>query len=229
VNDTNKDDTGKDNTGKDNTGKSAPQAGQDGLEISAEILADSLEPPNSRRTFITWLWRLPVIAAAAGGVWGFLEAYRVHFSKPAPAAEPVYRAFAPVIIGDLAAFGEPWQTREFTYAGLPAIAVRLPAPAPGSVNLNGQHFLAVSRLCTHQGCLVSYKSDPETIAFAYNFRTDSPALACNCHLSVFSLVNGGRAMSGPARFPLPRVRLEGDANGNLLATGLEQPPTEDAS
>jgi len=204
----------------------APQAGQDALEISEEISKDGLEPTNSRRTFITWLWRLPVIAAAAGGVWGFLEAYRVHFSKPAPAAEPVYRAFAPVIVGDLAAFGEPWQTVAFTYAGLPALAVRLPAPAPGSVNLNGQHFLAVSRLCTHQGCLVSYKSDPETIAFAYNFRTDSPALACNCHLSVFSLVNGGRAMSGPARFPLPRIRLEGDAGGNLLATGLEQPPTE---
>lgn len=200
---------------------------QDALETQARETQASLEPTNSRRTFLTWLWRLPVIAAVTGGVWAFFEAYRVHFSKPAPAAEPVYRTFAPVVVSDLAAFHQPWQTIEFTYAGLPAIAVCLPEPAPGSVTLGGQHFLAVSRLCTHRGCLIHYKSDPETIAFAYNFRSNNPALACNCHLSVFSLVNGGRAMSGPARFPLPRVRLEGDA-GNLLATGLEQPPTEDA-
>lgn len=201
----------------DDTNKPTPHAGQAGLDMK-----ESLETSNSRRTFLTWLWRLPVIAAAAGGVWAFLEAYRVHFAKPAPDPEPTYRTFAPVVVAATTAFSEPWQTIEFTYAGLPAIAARLPASAPGSVTIDGQHFLALSRLCTHQGCLVSYKSDPETIAFAYNFRTDSPALTCNCHLSVFSLIHGGRAMSGPARFPLPRVRLEADANGNLLATGLEQ-------
>ncbi|MEM7735724.1 MAG: ubiquinol-cytochrome c reductase iron-sulfur subunit [Deinococcota bacterium] len=193
-------------------------------DANADVNAAPTAPSSSRRSFLqhtlTWLWRVPVIAALGGGAWAFWLAYRVHFIKPAPSKTPSYRNFDPVTVTSVDALNNVWDSLEFSYAGLPAILVRLPEASSGSLELNGNHYIALSRLCTHQSCLVALKTDPEAIAFAYNFRTDSPALACNCHLSVFSLTQAGRAMSGPARLPLPRIRLEQDGD-NIIATGFE--------
>ena len=52
--------------------------------------------------------------------------------------------------------------------------------------------------------------------------TSAPALACPCHLSVFDPLGAGRAVSGPARDPLPRVQLEA-RGAELWAVGLEAP------
>ncbi|MEM6431519.1 MAG: Rieske 2Fe-2S domain-containing protein, partial [Deinococcota bacterium] len=179
---------------------------------------------SSRRNFLqrtlTWLWRVPVIAALGGGMWAFWRAYRVHFIKPAPSKTPSYRNFDPVTVTSVDALSNVWDSLEFSYAGFPAILVHVPESTSGSLEVKGQHFIALNRLCTHQSCIVALKTDPEAIAFAYNFRTDTPALACNCHLSVFSLTQAGRAVSGPARLPLPRVRLEQDGD-NIIATGFE--------
>jgi len=68
---------------------------------------------------------------------------------------------------------------------------------------------------------VSLNRDVTAINIGFNHQTDSPALTCACHLSVFDPRQGGKAVSGPAVRPLPRVRLEvrGD---QLYATGIER-------
>ena len=66
--------------------------------------------------------------------------------------------------------------------------------------------------------------EPEAIAFAFNHRTDRPQLTCGCHYSVFDPLRAGRAVSGPAVRPLPRVRLRIVPDGvgsSVVADGLE--------
>jgi cytochrome b6-f complex iron-sulfur subunit len=64
-------------------------------------------------------------------------------------------------------------------------------------------FIALSRVCTHLGCLVKYY--PEKLEFI-----------CPCHAGMFDLE--GNVISGPPPKPLPRfsVRVE----GNNLVIGV---------
>jgi arsenite oxidase small subunit len=180
----------------------------------------------SRRTLITWLvvwlWRLPVIAVLGGGIYGVLRAYRIQFGKVQPSPEPGFDERPPQLVAPLAAFAMPWDVVEFSFDGTPAIAVRLPEPVPGGLSVNGQHFIAFSRVCTHLGCITAFNQDEEVIAVAFNYRTSDPALVCHCHLSVFLPARAGMAVSGPAVEPLPRIRLE-LRDDVLYAVGLEQP------
>jgi len=59
---------------------------------------------------------------------------------------------------------------------------------------------AYSRVCTHQGCTVEFKSQSST-------------LACPCHGAQFDPAQGGAVIQGPARQPLPKinVRVNGDS------------------
>ena len=61
----------------------------------------------------------------------------------------------------------------------------------------GEEFIALSSICTHQGCVVSYSSDDNN-------------LPCPCHGSVFSI--SGSVLEGPADSPLKKYELsqEGD-------------------
>ena len=61
----------------------------------------------------------------------------------------------------------------------------------------GDGFIALSNICTHQGCVVSYNSDNNN-------------LPCPCHGSVFS--TSGSVLEGPADLPLKKyeVTQEGD-------------------
>lgn len=72
--------------------------------------------------------------------------------------------------------------------GGPAVLVRLP---------DGE-FAAYSAECTHQGCTVSYKIGASGGGY----------LGCPCHNSVFEPAEGGRAVSGPAEDPLPKIPVE---------------------
>ena len=182
---------------------------------------DPKDTQASRRQLIQWLWRIPVLAALGGGAYGVYEAYNVHFNKRRPNPNPVFEAHEPQVISSLEFFGQAWDDQEFVYAGIPAIALRLPEPIPGGLSVGEAHFAAFSRVCTHQGCIVKLNKDLEAVAFAFNYRTDEPALVCRCHLSVFDPEKSGQAMSGPAVRPLQRIELASDGK-QLLATGVER-------
>ncbi len=65
------------------------------------------------------------------------------------------------------------------------------------VNTKTKGFVALSRVCTHMGCLVKYQ--PERQEFI-----------CPCHAGTFDL--DGKVISGPPPRPLPKftVRVEGN-------------------
>jgi len=61
------------------------------------------------------------------------------------------------------------------------------------INRRGSGFIALSRVCTHLGCLVGYDK--------FNNK-----LVCPCHAGEFDLE--GRVLSGPATKPLLRYPLK---------------------
>ncbi|HRN17903.1 MAG: Rieske 2Fe-2S domain-containing protein [Trueperaceae bacterium] len=186
-----------------------------------------------RRELLKWLWRIPVIAVAVGGGLGLYEAIKVHFLKRSAAAEPVFAPRPPTRVAALTAFGNVWDAVAFelpsadpTVNGIPALVVRLPGPIPGDLAVESgvatvsAYLAGFSRVCTHQHCTVVLNTDPEAIAIGFNYNTDSPAFTCPCHLSVFDPMQAGKAVSGPAVLPLPRLRLEQE-DGAVFATGIE--------
>jgi Rieske Fe-S protein len=185
-----------------------------------DAAAPDREVDQQRRELIKWIWRVPVIAGAGVAAFAAYRAYNVQFTRQAASDTPVFEAQPAQVIAPLAEFAAVWHAAEFTFAGLPVIALRLPEAVPGGLDVAGQHFAAFSRVCTHQGCIVNLNRDAEAVAFAFNYRSDGPALVCDCHLSVFAPLLSGESVSGPALRPLPRVQLDVLA-GELVATGLE--------
>lgn len=200
------------------------------------------QPPvdETRRRLATWLWRVPVLAALAGAGYGAREVWRVHFNKTPPADPPRFEAVEPTQVATLASFAADWDAVEFTLAGFPCLALRLPAPIPGGLLVDAAAtgraeddaapiaLAAFSRICTHQRCLVDLNLDTEAIAFAFNHRGEHPQLTCACHYSVFDATRAGRVVSGPAVEPLPRVRLRIDRDARsgahvVVADGREPP------
>jgi len=84
----------------------------------------------------------------------------------------------------------------------PAILIRLTEDKAAVV---GKEFVAYSAICTHLGCIVSYKSEEDTIF-------------CPCHAGYFDPTNG-KVISGPPKKPLPEVKLRIDENGDIYAEG----------
>src|SRR5574341_498527 len=66
------------------------------------------------------------------------------------------------------------------------------------INKPDQGYIALSRVCTHLGCLVDYQKDRKR-------------LLCPCHAGVYDL--SGNVVSGPPPRPLPKfpLRVEGDS------------------
>lgn len=186
--------------------------------------SDPQPSDQGRRELLRWAWRLPVLLAVAGtGVGGYL-AWRVHFGKVRPAANPEFEAAQPLRVADFEALATVWSAVTFHYRGLPAVALRLPEAVPGGLSIAEAHYAAFSRVCTHQSCVVEWNTNPEAIAVAANYRSDRPALVCGCHLSVFDPGRAGLVVSGPAVVPLPRLALEARADG-LYAVGVERSET----
>ncbi len=186
--------------------------------------ATSTAVDTERRRITRWLWRIPVLAAVAGGTWGVIRGGYVHFFKKRPDPTPTFQEGPAHEIATLDRFANVWDAVTFQYEGTPAVAVRIPEPVAGSVTvMDGVHVAAFSRICTHLGCVVTLNRDVAAIAFAFNYRADGPQLVCRCHLSVFDPERAGRAMAGPAVDPLPRLRLRirGDT---LIASGIEPNP-----
>lgn len=77
----------------------------------------------------------------------------------------------------------PGSAKEITYNEIPLIVV----------NRKGSGFIALSRVCTHLGCLVGYDS--------FNNK-----LVCPCHAGEFDLE--GNVLTGPATRSLQRYPLK---------------------
>ncbi len=176
----------------------------------------------SRRQLITWLWRLPVLAAIGGAGFAGYELYK-HLDKTLASKNPIFSPKAKTEIADTSSFELPWSFLEFTLEAMPAIVFSVPEAISGGVSREGKHFIAFSRVCTHMGCIVQPNENFEAIAVSYNYRTTSPVLACGCHFSVFAIDKAGEAVSGPAILPILRVQLELEGS-KLYAVGLELRP-----
>jgi ubiquinol-cytochrome c reductase iron-sulfur subunit len=64
-----------------------------------------------------------------------------------------------------------------------------------------------SKLCTHMACPLGL------------YQQQSGTLLCPCHQAVFDLLDGGRALQGPARRALPQLPVQVDPEGVLVARG----------
>lgn len=180
----------------------------------------------TRRKLLENWWVLPV--AGTLGAFGYMGWYasRVTFGKHQVGA-PRFEGAAAQSLAALSDLKDDWADLNFDYAGRPCTLLRVPRPVEGGLEVDGQHYVAFSRICTHLGCQVNLVKDEEVLAFAFNYRPPKgerhPQLGCRCHFSVFDPLKAGEAVFGKAKAPLPRVRLErrGDA---LYATGIEPAP-----
>lgn len=177
---------------------------------------------SKRRLLNTWLWRIPVVMAVMGIIWLFQRAYRTHFRKTSPPKKPYFINQLPTKIIPLSNFKKLWDSYEFSLEDTAAIVIHVPKSINGGISVQGKHFIAFSRICTHLGCPVNLNTNIEAIVLAANHRVENPALICPCHLSLFDVFKAGQAISGPARAPLPRIQLT-VKNNSLVAIGLEQP------
>lgn len=82
---------------------------------------------------------------------------------------------------------EVGDAKEILFGQTPAIIINRP----------GKGFIALSRVCTHLGCLIE-------------FDREKKKLVCPCHAGVYDLE--GRVVSGPPPKPLPTfpLRVEGE-------------------
>lgn len=180
----------------------------------------------TRRDLLERWWMLPV--AATAGAFGYMGWYgaKVTFGKRRASA-PDFVAGNPERIASPVDLKADWDSVEFTYEGRPCVLLRVPRPVTGGIQVEGQAFVAYSRVCTHLGCPVNLVKDLEVLAFAYNYRppkTDRhPQLGCPCHYSVFDPLQEGNAVFGKAISPLPRVQLE-PRGPDLYAVGIEPAP-----
>lgn len=87
---------------------------------------------------------------------------------------------------------------ELELAETPAIVIRLGEPSKQGLSVGDVHLIALSKVCTHLGCLVNAPKDA--------------VLGCSCHGSLFD-ANTGAVTRGPAGTPLASFKLEARADG----------------
>ena len=84
-------------------------------------------------------------------------------------------------------------------------------PVAGRETWTAQDHIAYSKLCTHLGCPVSL------------YQQQTHQLLCPCHQSQFDVLDGAKAIFGPAARPLPQLAIAIDDEGYFIA---QQPYTE---
>ncbi len=82
--------------------------------------------------------------------------------------------------------------KEIVFGGIPAVIVNRP----------GKGLIALSRVCTHLGCLVQYDQE-------------NKILLCPCHAGVYDLE--GNIVSGPPPKPLTKLPLK--VEGETIVIG----------
>lgn len=168
---------------------------------------------------------VPVVVTGGFFLWLGVRTYNLRFRPRPEVEEPVWKDGPEV---PLARLGElaVWQAKPFQYplplGSLQAFLLRLPEPVLGGLSVGEEHYIALSRICTHQACTLNYVPDPEAASLLYNFRYERPFLGCPCHFGAFDPLLGGKAVYGPPRHPLPRLRLA-LREDTLFATGHEVP------
>jgi cytochrome b6-f complex iron-sulfur subunit len=109
-------------------------------------------------------------------------------------------------------FGFRYLSPSVLYEPSPVVSMGKPEHFPvGSVTLDPRFgifivhqpegFYALSAICTHLGCLSSWKPDTDVIT-------------CPCHGTSFH--RDGRVLSGPAPQPLPWLKVWLNDDGNLI-------------
>ena len=78
---------------------------------------------------------------------------------------------------------------------------------PGRTDWAPEGLLAYSKVCSHAGCPVGL------------YQADNHQLLCPCHQSAFDVLDGAKAVTGPAAFPLPQLPVMVDPDGTLRAGG----------
>ena len=75
-----------------------------------------------------------------------------------------------------------------------------------------QGIIAYSKVCTHVGCAVGL------------YEQQTHHLLCPCHQSTFDATRDMNVIFGPAKRPLPQLKITVDASGYLVATqGFTEP------
>ena len=88
------------------------------------------------------------------------------------------------------------------------LLIRLPEEAADELDDVGPYGLvAFSKICTHAGCPVGL------------YQSTTFELFCPCHQSVFEVLKNAEPNAGPATRPLPRLPIEVDAEGYVVARG----------
>jgi arsenite oxidase small subunit len=186
-------------------------------------------PKISRRNILEYWWLIPVGAAATFFGWFGIRSYNILLGKSAPGTAK-FNLGLRIRVGAISDFSKVWTSKEFEYpvklgssfGKTPVLVIRTVKPQLGGITVGDQHFLGLSKICTHLNCECDLVRDPEVAALAYKFRPDQgqPLLGCACHFSAFDPEQAGASVGGPALKNLPRVQLE-HRNGEIFATGIE--------
>jgi Rieske Fe-S protein len=95
-------------------------------------------------------------------------------------------------------FPQAGSFKELDIGDTPAVIVRTAQAQPKGVSAGGVNLIALSRVCTHLGCLVNAPKDND--------------LGCACHGSLFDASNGA-VKRGPAGSALANFKLEIRSDG----------------
>jgi nitrite reductase/ring-hydroxylating ferredoxin subunit len=140
-------------------------------------------PQTSRRSFTKYLTLAGLVALAAV-LWAL---FRGRFSKT---------SFPQIVIA---------QAGEIPVGGSKIFQYPRPVDPCILIRTDADSYVAYSRFCTHQECVVFYR--PARNGFE-----------CPCHGGFYSLADGS-VQAGPPPRPLPRILLERRGE-NLVATGV---------
>jgi arsenite oxidase small subunit len=83
------------------------------------------------------------------------------------------------------------------------------------IHLSSDNFVAYDAICTHLGCQIHFDEEP-----IKGWESKKDNLFCACHGAVFDPTNG-EVLAGPPPRPMPKIKLEIDANGDIYANGYE--------
>lgn len=146
-----------------------------------------------RRSFLSWVglgWAISRLPVALTALVSGLAACSKNSDSAVPTSSKAARSDGFQAIGSLADLDKNGQILSEQSAIGPVLVIRNPT-TPTAV-------VAVNPTCTHQGCLVAWKSERKSFA-------------CPCHNSTFTA--NGAVIEGPARTALATytAKIEGDS------------------